>query len=486
MVNLPQEFTERMQRQLGDEFELFLSCYEAEEYAGLRVNTEKITVEEFLKLTPFELIPVPWTTNGFYYRKEDAVTKHPHYFAGLYYVQEPSAMLPASRLPVEPGCAVLDLCAAPGGKATELSSRLGGEGILVANDVSPSRAKALYKNLSVWGSKNCCITGETPQKLLQTFGCYFDRILVDAPCSGEGMFRKDPSLIADWVERGPLYYAQLQKEILDCAVQMLRPGGMLVYSTCTFSTEEDEDVIAWILEQYPELSLVQPMWSDGFVNGSAPCEKTVRIWPHKIKGEGHFLALIQKSDGNEGQENAGKDQFGLNAEKRNLPEQKISEADIQKSQKQMPDEVRSFLSLLPEHIWKNCVYQQIGEQCLLLPAYRIPKKLRYLLTGIVVGTVKKGRFEPAQQLAMVLKSGDFDSVLNLGSEDLRVIRYLKGETVELTEEEESAILSVQKKMKKNDAGKGWVLICVDGYALGWGKYANGTIKNKYYPGWRLQ
>lgn len=469
MVNLPKEFTERMQRQLRDQYELFLSCYEAEEYAGLRVNTEKIPVEEFLALTPFALTPVPWTTNGFYYKKEDAVTKHPHYFAGLYYIQEPSAMLPASRLPAEPGHTVLDLCAAPGGKATELSSKLHGEGLLVANDVSPSRAKALYKNLSVWGSKNCCITGETPQKLLQMFGCFFDRILVDAPCSGEGMFRKDPSLITDWIERGPAYYAKLQKEILDHAVQMLRPGGKLVYSTCTFSKEEDEDVIAWILERYPELEMVKPQWTDGFVCGDAPCEDTVRIWPHKIKGEGHYLALLAKK-----------------AEDKGMCDQRISAADVNKSQKQMPDEVKAFLEYLPDSIWKERVYQQIGEQCFLLPAYPIPKKLRYLLTGIAAGTWKKGRFEPAQQLAMVLKKEDFVSSLNLSSEDPRVIRYLKGETVELTEAEDEELSAIQKKMKKQDSAKGWVLICTDGYALGWGKYTNGAIKNKYYPGWRLQ
>lgn len=484
MVNLPEKFTERMKRQLGEEFELFLSCYETEEYAGLRVNTEKISVENFLAITPFELTPVPWTENGFYYRKEDDVTRHPHYFAGLYYIQEPSAMLPASRLPIEPGCAVLDLCAAPGGKATELSSRLHGTGILVANDVSASRAKALYKNLSVWGSRNCCITGETPQKLLQTFGCYFDRILVDAPCSGEGMFRKDHSLVADWELRGPLYYAQLQKEILDCAVQMLRPGGMLVYSTCTFSKEEDEDVITWIMEKYPELILEQPLWADGFVHGEAPCEKTVRIWPHKIKGEGHFLALLRKC---ENVETSNKKATKENtAEPQENILKKGAKAELQKSQLKMPEEVRSFLDCLPEHLWRDCLYQQIKEQCLLLPSCQIPKKLRYLLTGLAAGTLKNGRFEPSQQLALVLKSSDFERVLNLESEDPRVLRYLKGETIDLEEAEEAQILATQKKKKKTDAANGWVLICVDGYGLGWGKYGNGRIKNKYYPGWRLQ
>lgn len=458
MVRLPQEFLERMREQLGSEFGAFLACYEEEGYAGLRVNTSKISVEEFLSLTDFELIPVPWTTNGFYYRKDEPVTKHPHYYAGLYYIQEPSAMLPAARLPVRPGDRVLDLCAAPGGKATELSSRLMGKGLLVANDASPSRAKALLKNLAVWGSANCCITGETPQKLLELFGCYFDRILVDAPCSGEGMFRKDRGLIDAWELRGPREYAALQKEILSCAVQMLKPGGILAYSTCTFSEEEDEDVIGEILDRFPELNLVQPDMPEGFSHGKMPYEKCVRLWPHKVKGEGHFLALLHKAEGVQEPLEAVD---GEQAKR------------VTASQKKMPEEVRSFLELIPEAVWQNCYYEQIGEQCLLIPPYSLPKKLRYLRTGILAGTVKRGRFEPSQALAMLLAADTFPCSLNLPSGDIRVMRYLKGETIELTDAEARG-------------KKGWVLVCVDGFGLGWGKYANGNIKNKYYPGWRLQ
>lgn len=456
MVRLPQEFVTGMQARLGDEFEAFLACYESEGYAGIRVNTEKISVEEFLALTPFHLTRVPWTSNGFYYQRDEAVTRHPHYFAGLYYVQEPSAMLPASRLPVDPGDLVLDLCAAPGGKATELSSRLGGTGLLVANDASASRAKALVKNLAVWGSSNCCITGETPRELLQAFGCCFDRILVDAPCSGEGMFRKDSSLAEAWRERGPRQYAPLQKEILDHAVRMLRPGGMLVYSTCTFAEEEDEAVIAEILKRYPELTLLQPEGGEGFAPGRAPLEDCIRLWPHRVKGEGHFLALLQK----EGQSCPGS----------GLP--RCTEKEIQESHKKIPREVQEFLVQLPGHIWKDKVFCQLGEQCLLLPPYRLPGKLRYLRTGILLGATKRGRFEPSQALAMLLKSQDFPVSLNLDPEDSRTLRYLKGETLQLLEEEAPE-------------QKGWVLVCTDGFGLGWGKYVNGNLKNKYYPGWRM-
>lgn len=487
MIGLPDEFKERMKEQLGEEYDTFMSCYASDGYAGLRINTAKVSADGFRSLASFPLEEIPWTENGFYYDRGETVTKHPHYYAGLYYIQEPSAMLPASRLPIEEGDVVLDLCAAPGGKATELSAKLNGSGLLVANDVSPSRAKALFKNLAIWGSPNCCITGETPEKLLETFGCCFDKILVDAPCSGEGMFRKDEGLITSWEERRPEYYADLQKQILTSAVQMLSPGGMLLYSTCTFAKAEDEDVIAWVLAQYPQMQLVQAKTCEGLTTGYAPYEKCLRAWPHKIKGEGHFLALMQKvPDGTEvcGEMVSQQTEYTKQRYDCTMPAKtglaSVSEKEIQSSHRKMPEELKTFLGYLPERIWKGCLYEEIKDQCLLIPPYKLPKKLRYLRTGVQAGTIKKGRFEPSQQLAMLLRAEDFPQSLSLPSEDQRLIRYLKGETIELTEEEESQL----KKASKMTGG--WILICVDGFALGWGKFANGSIKNKYYPGWRLQ
>lgn len=478
MIQLPEEFTGRMKQQLADAYEDFLASYEEESSTGLRVNTGRITPEAFERLAPFALRSVPWTSNGYYYRRGDAVTKHPYYYAGLYYIQEPSAMVPASTLPISPGDLVLDLCAAPGGKATELSSRLGGEGLLIANDASASRAKALFKNLAVWGSPNCCITCETPQRLYESFGCCFDKILVDAPCSGEGMFRRDTDLISSWKERGPAYYAPIQKEILSWAVRMLRPGGMLLYSTCTFSTEEDEEVIGAVLADHPELTLVEPVKAAGFADGCTPYEKCIRIWPHRVEGEGHFAALLRRQSKEE------RHAFHLLSEDKTDTEhyvkkgqgiglERYSKAELVKSHKNMPKEVRDFLEEIPERIWKNCFYVQAGDQCLLLPPYRLPGHVRFLRTGILAGTYKKGRFEPSQQLAMLLDRNSFRQVLDLSAQDERVIRYLKGETIALTDQESAG-------------RKGWVLVCVDGYALGWGKFAGMGMKNKYYPGWRLQ
>ena len=469
MTKLPQEFADRIMAQLGDAYGAYQACMEQEGYAGLRANTGKLPADALRARLPFALERVPWTSNGFYYEKEEGVTRHPYYYAGLYYVQEPSAMLPASYLPVEPGDLVLDLCAAPGGKATELSARLKGSGLLVANDASASRAKALVKNLAVWGAENCCITGETPQKLSERFGCCFDKILVDAPCSGEGMFRRDSGLIEAWKERGPEHYAPLQTEILDCAVQMLRPGGVLAYSTCTFAPEEDEGVVAEILRRYPELFLRSPQFLEGFAPGAKPCEACIRIWPHRVKGEGHFLALLEKRGAEHAPEN---------------PLRRYTEAELQKNHRSIPPEVRAFLDLLPDRLWSGRVYVQIGEQCLLLPPYHLPGQLRYLRTGILIGTLRRGRFEPAQALAMVLRAADFPCTADFTAEDIRTIRYLKGETLELSSQEAERLAAASGRT--GAAAKGWTLVCVDGFGLGWGKYANGSIKNKYYPGWRLQ
>ena len=255
-MNLPEKFTEKMRGLLGDEYESFLKSYEEGRNFGLRVNTAKISPEEFQKIAPFHLKRIPWVENGFYYEEQDRPARHPFYYAGLYYLQEPSAMSPASRLEIERGDKVLDLCAAPGGKATELGAKLRGEGLLVANDISASRARALLKNVEIFGIPNAFLINEVPAKIADQFEEFFDKILVDAPCSGEGMFRKDPDVAKVWSQEKSLECSRIQKDIILSAAKMLAPGGMMLYSTCTFSPEENEEVIQYLLDSRSDFSLI--------------------------------------------------------------------------------------------------------------------------------------------------------------------------------------------------------------------------------------
>ena len=248
-MNLPLQYLKSMQELLGDDYDSYLKSFDNSRLYGLRINTLKISVEEFLKICPFELKPVPWIENGFYYKEEDKPAKHPYYFAGLYYIQEPSAMTPANVLPVEKNDIVLDMCAAPGGKSTELGAKLNRTGLLVTNDISNSRAKALLKNVEVFGIPNLCLLNEDPVQIVPRFKTFFDKILIDAPCSGEGMFRKDNKLIKAWEKNGPEFYSQIQRNIITAGADMLKPGGKMLYSTCTFSKMEDEETIKYLLDQ---------------------------------------------------------------------------------------------------------------------------------------------------------------------------------------------------------------------------------------------
>ena len=303
-MNLPIAFEEKMKSLLGEEeYNAYLQCFDEPRHYGLRVNTRKISVEDFLKIVPWPLTPVPWISNGFDY--DGSVyqpAKHPYYYAGLYYLQEPSAMTPADRLPVEPGDKVLDVCAAPGGKATELGAKLKGEGVLVANDISNSRARGLLKNLELFGIGNMLVISEEPGKLMEFFPEYFDKILIDAPCSGEGMFRKEKKMVKAWEEHGPAFFSRLQQSIITQAASMLRPGGMLLYSTCTFDPLENERTIEYLLSQHPEFEICE---MDGYEGFDRRCpelteqkidgmEKTVRIFPHKMHGRGSLPCTFEK------------------------------------------------------------------------------------------------------------------------------------------------------------------------------------------------
>lgn len=457
---LPKVFEERMKNMLGDEFAAYLASYENVRQYGLRINPLKISGEELKETGYFHLQQIPWVRDGFFYQEEDQPARHPFYAAGLYYLQEPSAMTPASRLTVEPGERVLDLCAAPGGKATALGAALQGKGVLVANDISNARAKALLKNLEVFGIANAFVTNEIPGKLAENFEGFFDKVLVDAPCSGEGMFRKDPAVMKTWDPERPEYFAKLQRDILKNAVCMLRPGGLLLYSTCTFAPVENEGSISWLLENYPEMELLDIEPYEGFSqgnpawgNGDLRLEKCVRIWPHKMKGEGHFLALLHKSEDAE----AVKVKLG-----------RCTKLD-KKSR------------LILEEFFEDCNWKPDWERTEIRggKVYQVPELpeklsgIHFLRNGLYIGEMKKERFEPSQQLAMTLSGRDYQGMLSLQAEDERIGRYLKGETI---------LVETGEATREN----GWLLVCVEGHPLGWGKLVRGVLKNKYAAGWRRQ
>ncbi len=460
-MNLPAAFEIKMKSLLGEEeYEEYLACFEESRHYGLRVNNGKISTSDFRDISPFSLTPVPWVPNGFYYDGEHlSPAKHPYYAAGLYYLQEPSAMTPASRLPVFPGERILDVCAAPGGKATELAARLGREGLLVANDISSSRAKGLLKNLELAGAGNILVTSEEPGRLSGYFPEYFDKILIDAPCSGEGMFRKEPRMARAWEEHGPEYFSRLQRSIVLQAASMLRPGGMMLYSTCTFSPEENEQIIAYLLKERPDFTVEEITPYEGFRPGrpewAQPAlpelARTVRIFPHCMKGEGHFLALLSR--------------------KGEKPEEKHFLSGQKKNP--VPEELALFLK---DVSWKpdSSRLRIYGERVYYMPE-GLPdlRGVRFLRSGLLLGELKKKRFEPSQAFAMFLRKEEYARILDFSAGDARVGRYLKGETLEVDD-----MVSGEKK--------GWQLVCVDGYPLGWGKLSGGTLKNKYLPGWRNQ
>ncbi len=451
---LPEKFTEKMKKLLQDEYEAYIQSFEEPRYYGLRVNTGKIQTEQLKSKVPFQLTPIPWCKEGFYFEQDDRPSKHPYYYAGLYYIQEPSAMAPGAILDIQPQDRVLDLCAAPGGKSTQLAAKLKGQGVLVSNDISTGRVKALLKNIELAGITNAIITNETPERLSQRFLGYFDKILIDAPCSGEGMFRKEPTMIKSWEQYGSANCCRMQRDILHEAAKMLCHGGMLLYSTCTFSPEENEGMIGEFLDANRDFDVIPIPKEHGltpgrpdFIEERAELQGCARLWPHKVKGEGHFLALLQKRNNHPIKEVL----FPL----REIDRQILVDFDAF---------IKSYLHIIPQGD-----FELHGQGVYLLPP-DIPdlRGLRIVRSGWYLGDVKKKRFEPSQAMAMGLKKEEAKYTVNFDLEDPRVIRYLKGETMEVEGE------------------AGWNLVCVDGHPIGWGKIQGHMMKNKILPGWKWE
>lgn len=444
-MELPVKFKEQMKELLQEEYGDYLQSFDHDRYYGLRVNTLKISVEEFLKISPFKLKPIPWTNDGFYYSSEDKPSKHPYYYAGLYYLQEPSAMLPAQVLPVDENDIVLDTCAAPGGKSTKLATKLNHTGLLISNDISSSRCQGLLKNIELFGCDNAWVTSEDLTNMEEHYPETFDKILVDAPCSGEGMFRKEPDLIKSWIEKDDTFYPPIQKNILNAAVSMLKPGGSIVYSTCTFSIHENEEVIQDVLDKHPDLHLVPIEKIDGMMPG-INMNECVRLYPHKIKGEGHFVALLVK-DG----------------------ETKHKKTRLESNDK-LDDCVTDFLKLI--HLNKGTIKVKKDRVIWLNTDFQAYKGYRVLRSGLLLGQLKGKHFEPSQSLALALCPEQFKNILNFSIEDERVIKYLKGETLDVKDLDSKT--------------SGWTHVCVNNFPLGFAKLSKGSLKNKYAKGWRYQ
>ena len=411
-MQLPEKYVNSMKELLADEFDSYMESFNEKRLYGLRVNTAKISVEDFMKICPFHIERIPWIPNGFYYSENDKPAKHPYYFAGLYYLQEPSAMTPAYVLPVNKGDKVLDLCAAPGGKSTELGAKLSGTGLLVSNDISASRAKALVKNIEVFG-----------------------------------MFRKDNKLIKSWEQEGPEFYSPIQRGILNSAAAMLKEGGYILYSTCTFSRMENEDNIRDFLDRHSDFELVKIFDYEGFVRAYG-MNDAVRLFPHHLKGEGHFVALLHK-----------KGTLSENLKCNGLKTLKL------------PDEITDFIKELSCDIDTDSIRIINDKVYIMPPMIDNLNGIRTLRTGLLFGELKTKRFEPSQAFAMTLKMDEYSTTVNLSVDDINVIKYLKGETIEINQE------NIRGNAKN-------ILVCVDGFPLGWGRLNGTTIKNKYLSGWR--
>lgn len=467
---LPEKFLERMQNMLGEEYPAFLESLSGKRYRALRLNPLKTRIQEGKEKLPFTLSPVPWTKNGFYYEEEEQPGKHPYHEAGLYYIQEPSAMAPVPCLmeeaamperqeehvsaaaiperqeePATPG-RVLDLCAAPGGKSTQIAEYMRGRGMLITNEIHPQRAKILSENIERMGISNAIVLNETPESLSKRFIAFFDRILVDAPCSGEGMFRKNDNAGEEWSEENVALCAERQDGILDCAATMLKPGGRLVYSTCTFAPAEDEGSVSRFLETHPDFCL----------------EKEERLMPYKVKGEGHFLAVLHREGGQ------------LSSAATAGTEKSLALKDC----KEFLDFAKEALTIPAEELTAGKILLRFGEQLYLAPAETPSLRgLKVLRPGLHLGTVKKNRFEPSHALALFLKKEQVVNGINLAGDGTAVRKYLEGQTLTIG-------AGCDVEMENVSLPKGWCLVCVDGYSLGWGKAAGAVLKNHYPKGLR--
>ncbi len=446
-MTYPPDFLNRMQGWLGEEFPAFLTALGKRDY-GLRLNPLRGAIDALRARLPWPVEPIPWCPAGVWMRQEAPLGRHPYHTAGVYYLQDPSAMAAGVILAPRPGEWVLDLAAAPGGKATHLVARMRNQGVLVANEISRRRASVLAMNLERWGATNTLITNETPERLAERWPQLFDAVLVDAPCSGEGTFSRDPQTLRQWQLKTVQTYAHRQREIMAQAARLVRPGGRLLYGTCTFSPEENEAIIAAFLSEHPDFTL-QPLHLPGITAGrpewcAAPpiVRRTGRFWPHRTAGHGHFYALLQRTSG------------------------------------EMPPRPSPHFPPLPgrvRHLYRHGVGAALTdpppEEQLLLDKhdnlYRTPlapslwKGLHVLRPGWWLASLRHGKVQPDHALAMALRPADARHTCDLTVDDPRLRRFLGG------------------GFWREEGPDGFVLVTVDGFPLGWGKRSKGRLKSRY-------
>ena len=536
---LSEAFLTRMKELLAEnEYTAFLSSYGQKRFYSLRVNPLKTDRERALQLLDRAVIagsdfvpgsesalqqaglqPVPWEPDGFYYPEGFRPGRFPWHEAGMYYIQEASAMAPAVLCDAQPGERVLDLCAAPGGKSTKLAASLKGRGILVANEIHAERAKILSSNLERMGVRNALVTNESPQRLASRFPLYFDRIVVDAPCSGEGMFRKEEEALVQWSPENVRMCAERQIEILEEAASMLRPGGRLVYSTCTFSPEENERVIYRFIMDHPGFSVVnipdlpgiraeewgfacgRPEWIPQAEEDTAQqIRGTLRLWPHLLNGEGHFAAVLRK-DGPQSETAAarsGTEAVSSDADRPASACRKRNEKSMLKKEKgksrgrrggKRQDGELSIGEM--QRMWEDFCSENLipcnapdavtdiaaDRLCrfgnalfeLPLPASQLSLEgLRVLRAGLHLGTVNWNRFEPSHALAMALRREEVCRVMEFAGDSPEAYSWMRGESVSAGDYSE----------------KGWTLVQIDGCSTGWAKASGGILKNHYPKGLR--
>ncbi|MGT2785595.1 RsmF rRNA methyltransferase first C-terminal domain-containing protein [Streptococcus merionis] len=436
-MHLPEKFKEKYEKLLGSEAQAFLQTFDQPAVSGFRVNPLKQVQQKFAN----PIANMPWS----YYGKISG--KSLAHATGLVYSQEPAAQVVAQIAKAESGMRVLDLAAAPGGKSTHLLSYMNNQGILVSNEISRKRSKILVENMERFGARNALVTNETPERLANVFPAYFDLIVLDAPCSGEGMFRKDPEAMQYWSETYPTECARLQREILVEALKMLKAGGSLIYSTCTWAPEENEEVVKWLLKEYPYLELIPIAKFNGMQAGIDQPE-TARIYPHHFQGEGQFIAKLKDTRPSE-------KSVKIRSGKTNLSREQLS---------YWQDFAGKHLT-----ISLSGLFQVFGDQLYLLPE-GLPDlaKVKIARNGLHLGTFKTKRFEPSFALGMALKSDEVKKSIAL--DDEQALQYLSGHTISLT----------------IDRPNGWYQVLAQGNGLGFAKWVNGTLKNYYPKGLRLK